>query len=165
MVLAGIAGLAISLITTPPLTLDPTLPLKPSLPDDVGEYVGEAFSFCQDLQCLRSRSGATLESDEPCPDCGGEMAVWSVGERQALPPDSILLRRQYVSPGGDTYQVGAVMSGVSRKALHNPNLCLKGMGYQIGERAVEQLDMRGARPHGRARKRSGRSHSEGRNSS
>jgi hypothetical protein len=61
----------------------------------------------------------------------GGAADLTLGERQALPPDTVILRKEYVGPGGDSTTVSVVLSGKEQKSIHRPQQCLPGQGYVI----------------------------------
>ena len=55
----------------------------------------------------------------------------SEAERQVLPADTGVIKRRYESPGGDWYQVTAVIGGRSRDSIHRPERCLPAQGFQM----------------------------------
>ena len=65
------------------------------------------------------------------PGFASERSGISEAERQGLPPDTEVVKCRYESPGGDWYQVTAVIGGRSRDSIHRPERCLPAQGFQM----------------------------------
>ena len=53
----------------------------------------------------------------------------SEAELTTLPKDTQFLKRVYITPSGDWYQVNVVIGGTSKSSIHRPELCLPSQGY------------------------------------
>ncbi|MCB1101470.1 MAG: exosortase-associated EpsI family protein [Kiritimatiellae bacterium] len=134
--LMALASLALA------FTVDPTMTdesgINPALPDRVGEWRGADVLYCQNPEHQATYLARDLEDLSTCPDCGGELATMSLIEKQILPADTIVLKKQYTSPLGGRVIVSLVMSGKERASIHRPEHCLTGGGSQIvGSHVIE----------------------------
>lgn len=55
----------------------------------------------------------------------------SIAEKLVLPPDTIIERKVYDSMTGDKILCSIVLSGVERRSIHRPEICLPGQGWTI----------------------------------
>ncbi|MCX7591035.1 MAG: EpsI family protein [Kiritimatiellae bacterium] len=128
-VLMSLAAALIALTGAPP---PPVPPPRVVLPDKVGEYRGEDVVFCQNEHCLQSFPTSIVRQGNPCPECGGELAPVSLGEKQGLPPDTIIIHKEYRKGRRDEiFYVSVVISGAEQKSIHRPQQCLPAQGYVI----------------------------------
>jgi len=116
-----------------------SLPVKPELPAGLGQWKGEDVYFCQNDQCLRNYSAGELNGSKVCKFCGGTLVqTWSLGEKNLLPADTVLLRKQYRDDSAASMMVTVVISGSEITSIHRPQMCLVGQGHQIvGQEKVE----------------------------
>ena len=115
-------------------TGDPPPPAPPprlALPERVGSYRGDEVLFCQNEQCLRSFAASNLTDRESCPVCGEKLDRMAPGEREGLPPDTLIAHRLYQDRRGRTFYVTVVVSGAEQKSIHRPQQCLPAQGYVI----------------------------------
>jgi hypothetical protein len=114
------------------VTLSDETALALSLPQRVGAWTGYDVVYCQNPRCRREFRTAEIEEENTCPACGSEgLAVMSLGERQLLPADTILLKKRYFNEAGDDIFVAVVFSGRERVSIHRPQICLKGQGRRL----------------------------------
>ena len=69
----------------------------------------------------------------------------SLGERQILPADTRILKRNYLRGDGLQLSATVVVSGKSRLSIHRPEMCLPGQGFNIQSSQVRELDLGGGR--------------------
>jgi EpsI family protein len=55
----------------------------------------------------------------------------SEAEKTILPTDTEFARKDYKSPEGDDIMCSIVLSGVERRSIHRPEICLPSQGYTI----------------------------------
>mgnify|MGYP000932369712 CR=1 FL=1 len=117
--------------------------VKVELPDQVGEWKGDEMRFCQAPACQESHFLSTLTNLTTCPKCGGKLDTMTKAERDLLPKDTLVLKKRYTAPGGETLFASVVMSGSERSSIHRPQLCLVGQGNQIVESTVVPVPIPG----------------------
>ena len=112
-----------------------------SLPNRVGEWIGEELSYCQNESCMKAFSVSELSGSKVCPSCGGEMVTtWALSEKRLLPADTVLIRKLYRSASKSSMVVSMVISSSEEVSIHRPQMCLTGQGYDIaGEQTREIL--------------------------
>ena len=135
--LALIAGTAALLASPRTLTGDPTGPVPLVLPDELGAWTGRDLLFCTSDQCGRSFLADELpqpgEDGAPraCPACGAALSAVSPGERNLLPASTPIFRRVYSRPGHPDVTATVVFSGMERRSIHRPQVCLVAQGNRI----------------------------------
>jgi hypothetical protein len=117
--------------------------VKTELPDKVGEWKGDEIRFCQNPACLEEFYLSELVDRNVCPECGGELAGMSKVEADILPDDTIIVKKKYTHPDGQSVFVSLVMSGKERSSIHRPQLCLAGQGNEITQSKVFDVPMEG----------------------
>ena len=65
------------------------------------------------------------------------------GEREALPPDTIISRRIYIGEDDFRIQMIGVLMGEDRTSIHRPEFCLTGQGCVIRESFAGEIDLEG----------------------
>lgn len=68
---------------------------------------------------------------DACPFCGSPLSVISVGEQTLLPESTPIFRKLYVRPGHPDVTATVVFSGMERRSIHRPQVCLVGQGNKI----------------------------------
>jgi len=111
------------------------------LPDQVGDWQGERFLYCQNPDCRKGWSVKELQDLTICPECGGRLDALTQAEKDALPLDTEMVKKRYIRDGeeGDELFVNIVLSGKSRSSIHRPQRCLIAQGSTIDE--TETLDI------------------------
>ena len=75
---------------------------------------------------------------DACPFCGSPLSTISVGEQTLLPEATPIFRKLYVRPGHPDITATVVFSGMERRSIHRPQVCLVGQGNKItGEYTYE----------------------------
>jgi len=128
--------------------------LAATLPQRVGEFVGDTPWYCHDEQCLKLsmesdlvRRGQKAEGPYVCPECGGALHPVSLGEESLLGGgEARMMKRVYRSPDGLSYTVNVVMTGRSHSTIHRPELCLPTQGFSMEEARLLALAPPGLRP-------------------
>lgn len=115
--------------------------IQRALPARVGPYVGHDVLFCQNEQCLRSFDARELENRTACPACGGRLDPVSLAERQALPPDTVIIKKQYGGIGLPAMMVSVVISSTEQKSIHRPQQCLPAQGFVIESQDVTDVPL------------------------
>lgn len=113
-----------------------TADVRRELPEQVGDWKGERIYYCQSELCMRSFSESELAGSDTCPECGGRLDQVSLGERNILPPDTIISRRLYQNQENESVTVTVVISGSERRSIHRPQQCLPAQGYAIERSSV-----------------------------
>jgi len=132
LILAVLIGAWITAAVMPDATPGKPAGISEALPDQIGAWKGENLFFCQNESCLRSFTEQTLGTNRVCPRCGGTIErTWSLAERRLLPKDTVLLKKVYHHPNGQSLTVSVVISGTERVSIHRPQMCLVGQGYDI----------------------------------
>jgi hypothetical protein len=110
-----------------------------TLPDRVGEWIGEDLSYCQNESCMKAVPVSELSGSKVCPTCGGEMVLtWALSEKRLLPADTVLVRKLYRCASKSSMVVSMVISSSEEVSIHRPQMCLTGQGYEIaGEKTRE----------------------------
>lgn len=125
-----LTGLALIMQADVPATSRTGIKLK--LPERVGSYEGQELLFCQSELCMKNFLASQIQgSNATCPACGGELDMVSLGEKRVLPPDTEILKKQYVNAEGRTISVSIVLSGKEQKSIHRPQQCLPAQGHLI----------------------------------
>ena len=137
LLLAG----TIALLASPrTLTGDPNGPVPLALPDELGSWTGRDLLFCSSDQCGRSFLADELPPPAPeagadapraCPACGAALSPVAPGERNLLPASTPLFRRVYSRPGHPDLTATVVFSGMERRSIHRPQVCLVAQGNRI----------------------------------
>lgn len=129
-VLSGLLlATAVSVRFGPTPRLDERLPVAMTLPRVVGEWTGESVSFCQYPACGARHVGET--DGQTCERCGHALGPLAAAERKNLPPDTMIVRKEYRDLSGERVNVAVVLSGGARSSIHPPQWCLPGQGYSI----------------------------------
>lgn len=123
-----------------------TADVRQELPENVGEWAGEAILYCQREQCMRSFLDSELKGARICPLCDGSLDKVSLGERNILPPDTIISRRQYRDGRGDWIIVTIVMAGSEQRSIHRPQQCLPAQGFAIEQTSRLTVPLAGRSP-------------------
>jgi len=66
----------------------------------------------------------------------------SVAEKTILPPDTEFARKLYQTLNGDVMNCQIVLSGGSRRSIHQPEICLPGQGWVISNTEVIQIPLK-----------------------
>ena len=165
--LAGAAALALILATLALVSGKRTIYGNPlcdiplNMPDTLGAYHGEELWFCQNDQCGRSFKKSDLETalanaaaeaaatntttaataaafPPPCISCNGELSLISIGEMRLLPDNTPIFRKEYSLDGKNPLVATVVFSGIERRSIHRPQICLVSQGNRItNERPME----------------------------
>ena len=115
--------------------------VKVELPDRVGDWKGDELRFCQAPACQETHFVSALTNLSVCPKCGGHLETMTKAERDLLPKDTLVLKKRYTSPAGETVFASIVMSGSERSSIHRPQLCLVGQGNEIVKSTVVPVEM------------------------
>lgn len=120
--------------------------IKMLLPEQVGKWHGEDVLYCHNASCQKEFRGQEIKGSNVCPACGGELSSISKAERDVLPPDTGLVRKQYVSSDGRVVFVSIVLSGKERSSIHRPQMCLIGQGHEIVRSITVPVPLDGRKP-------------------
>lgn len=121
------------------ITGNPTGDIPLVMPDKLGDYTSERVIFCVSDQCSRAFRESTLQiettgeiqSATTCPICGSDLSPVSIGEMKLLPDNTPIFRREYVREGSPSVQATVVFSGIERRSIHRPQICLVSQGNRI----------------------------------
>ena len=129
---ALLVGVAILLSGTRTIYGNPTGEVPLELPDALGPWRAERVSYCTSNQCARSWIESELgDAADRCPACGAPLAGISLGEINLLPDSTPIFRRVYRRAGHPDIMATVVFSGIERRSIHRPQVCLVGQGNRI----------------------------------
>ena len=117
--------------------------VKLALPERVGSWTGEDLFFCQNPVCQKEFRRHELKDTTICPACGEKLGPMTVGEKELLPPDTVIFKKEYTNPNGKHLFVSIVLSGKERASIHRPEVCLVGQGSEIEKNTVVDVPMTG----------------------
>lgn len=137
---------SLALATTVDVNVSDTAGIRLVLPDRVGEWRGDEIRYCLNKACQHVWLASQLTNIEVCPACGGPLGGMSYTEKQLLPPDTVILKKRYTNPLGDSLVVSIVLSGKERASIHRPQVCLVGQGREIVKSRVVEVPMEGRPP-------------------
>lgn len=123
-----------------------TADVRGELPETVGEWTGEAILYCQREQCMSSFTESELGRARTCPRCDAPLDQVSLGERNILPPDTIISRRKYLDGRGGLMTVTIVMAGGEQRSIHRPQQCLPAQGFAIEHTSLMTVTLAGRPP-------------------
>lgn len=128
------------------ITGRPTAPVTLKLPESIGRFEAESIGFCQNDNCAMSFELSKLDDPTRCPHCGAALDRISVGEQTLLPQDTPIFRKRYSAPDGREITVTVVFSGIERRSIHKPQVCLKAQGNSIRNESTLSIDIPGRNP-------------------
>ncbi|MGI5868055.1 MAG: exosortase-associated EpsI family protein [Kiritimatiellia bacterium] len=143
---------------------NPTGEIPLEMPAELGGYRAERIRFCTNDQCSRAfreselvmtnEVPATVEgeaasafSEDPgnlatnCLVCGSPLSAISIGEAKLLPDNTPIFRRVYLCEGSTPVQVTIVFSGIERRSIHRPQVCLVSQGNRITNEQPYDVDL------------------------
>ncbi|MBQ6103661.1 MAG: hypothetical protein IJL06_08325 [Kiritimatiellae bacterium] len=154
--LPGLAAAALfagaALLLSGPRTVwgNPTGEVPLELPDELGPWRAERVYYCTSNQCARSWLESQLAASptsqvagpedirhsvfgiqHSCPECGAPLAGISLGETTLLPDATPIFRRVYRRAGHPDIMATVVFSGIERRSIHRPQVCLVAQGNRI----------------------------------
>lgn len=103
------------------------------MPEKIDFYDSENILFCLNDQCANSFSESKLPADNKttCPYCNGELSHISIGEIKLLPVGTPIYRKEYSTGFGPQLQTTVVFTGLERRSIHRPQVCLVSQGNRI----------------------------------
>jgi len=113
------------------LTVDRTIPVRLDLPAELGPYRGVDLLYCQSEVCAKAFRSDTLRHLTNCPACSNALDRISFPEKARLPADIEISRKLYEAPGEPGITLTIVVSGLDRRGIHRPELCLPGQGSLV----------------------------------
>lgn len=116
------------------------------LPGTVGNYLGRGCLFCQNQLCARSLSSIDDNGEKLCKLCGSQLSTISIAEKTSLPPDTVIVKKRYVDPSGESIFAMVVATGKERRSIHRPETCLPAQGNSIERSRCLTVDIPGRRP-------------------
>ncbi len=78
-----------------------------------------------------SKAGVEMHLPETALGFSGKNQPISEGERVLLPSDTEIVKKLYTNPQGELMYFQIVLSGVDRRSIHRPEICLTGQGWQV----------------------------------
>lgn len=118
-----------------------------TLPPSLGDWTGRDRYFCQNPVCLKSVVLDTPpDEDSVCSHCGGNLHPISLGERNILPSDTKIVRKEYVHHEHPRISVTLVASGHEQRSIHRPEQCLPAQGYVIQSKKQLRIPLAGRPP-------------------
>lgn len=156
VVVGGVCVLTVAVfagnLSMPAPVFDSSSFVASSLPETVGEFVGDVPWFCHNPQCLTVTEERTLSTagnrngaDFVCPSCGEKLHKVSLGELSDLPKDTVIIKRNYRSADGLVYAVSVVIGGRQRNSIHRAELCLPAQGYVMLDAERVPLSLAGGK--------------------
>jgi hypothetical protein len=120
--------------------------IKVALPDRVGDWQGTEILYCQSRECQKDCRASDVGSSNTCPFCGSTVGPMTLSEKEILPGDTVLLRKEYKNPAGKRVYATIVLSGKERVSIHRPQVCLVGQGNEIAHTAELEVPLEGRKP-------------------
>lgn len=80
-------------------------------------------------------------------DYVGEDRLIPEGDRNALPPDTTIAVRDYTATDEFGVRLMGVLMGTDRTSIHQPEFCLKGLGYRIIGSELGSISVMGPKPY------------------
>lgn len=120
--------------------------VKVLLPERVGDWQGAELLYCQNRACQKECGAGEADGSNTCPICGSPLSPMTYAEKDLLPADTILTRKQYSSPSGKRLFVTIVLSGKERVSIHRPQICLVGQGHEIARSEALAVPLEGRKP-------------------
>ena len=107
------------------------------LPPVIRDFRSEVPLFCHNESCLVVIEVETLPAETKpgnevplkCPACGSPLYRKSLGETTDTPGDTVILKRNYSSGDGMTYNMNVVIGGRNRYSIHRAEQCLPAQGF------------------------------------
>lgn len=120
------------------------LSVRLDLSSQFGEWNGADIFFCQNEKCMKSFAAGELKGVNICKSCGSHLVLsWSLGEKNLLPPDTMLLKKEYSNKSGMVMLVTVVIAGSEITSIHRPQMCLVGQGYRIVAQETLEIPIKG----------------------
>ena len=116
------------------------------LPDKVGDWQGSEILYCQNRDCQKNFRASEISISNTCPACGSAVGPMTLSEKEILPADTVLLRKEYTSPSGRRVYATIVLSGKERVSIHRPQVCLVGQGNEITHSEEISVPLEGRNP-------------------
>jgi EpsI family protein len=91
-------------------------------------------------------AGVVMDLPERVGYFTGKWVGASPAEIAILPPDTQIVRREYVDMTGDRIMASIVLSGGEKRSIHKPEICLPGQGWNIRGGQVEKIVLNDGRP-------------------
>ncbi len=136
-----------ALAFTVDITVSEEAGIQTVLPDQVGEWRGSGLWFCQNYECATSFTDDELAgATNTCSKCTGTLDRVSFAEKEILPADTFLRKKQYTSPAGEIIFVSLVLSGKERTSIHRPEECLVGQGNEVVAHNIISVPLPGRAP-------------------
>ncbi|PAW77393.1 MAG: hypothetical protein B9S32_11640 [Verrucomicrobia bacterium Tous-C9LFEB] len=88
-----------------------------------------------------SEAGVVMDLPYRIASYWGSREEISLAEKLVLPPDTIIERKVYDSLTGDKILCSIVLSGVERRSIHRPEICLPGQGWTIRASSVVPVQL------------------------
>lgn len=149
--LALVVGTGLYLGRPRTITGNPTGEIPLEMPATLGGYTAERILFCTNDQCSRAYRESQLAAatnapaSSACPACGSSLSPISIGEAKLLPDNTPIFRREYVQEGRPAVQATVVFSGIERRSIHRPQVCLVSQGNRITNEYPYDVDLGGGR--------------------
>lgn len=80
-------------------------------------------------------------------DYVGEDRLIPEGDRNALPPDTTIAVRDYTATDEFGVRLMGVLMGTDRTSIHQPEFCLRGLGYTIVGSELDTISVTGPEPY------------------
>lgn len=88
-----------------------------------------------------SEAGVVMDLPYKVGTYWGSREEMSLAEKIQLPPDTLIERKVYDSLTGDKILCSIVLSGVERRSIHRPEICLPGQGWTIRSSTTEPIEL------------------------
>lgn len=113
------------------------------LPEGACEWHGVELRFCIDRTCGAAYTANQLEDLTVCPKCGGPLDSMNWAEKDMLPADTQVTKKNYTHPGGLSLGAAIVLSGNDRSSIHRPEVCQVAAGNTINRKRLISVPIEG----------------------
>ena len=147
IILGLMAILSVALATTVNVRITNEAGIKVEMPTQAGHWQGREVRFCLSSGCYKQSFEDEWKDRDVCPYCGGRRFKMSRSEKDLLPPDTDMLKKQYVNEEKQrSVFASIVLSGKERASIHRPQVCLVGQGREIVSSHVLEIPLEGRPP-------------------
>ncbi|MFC1497328.1 exosortase-associated EpsI family protein [Verrucomicrobiota bacterium] len=117
--------------------------IRLELPSEISGYRGYVRKYCQNELCMKTFLETQLHGSNFCPTCSGDLSEASIGEKKLLPPDTIMVKKEYINDAEERMSVSIVLSGRKQKSIHRPQQCMPSQGHVIENSRVISVPIEG----------------------
>lgn len=145
LALVGLTSLALDFSR---VTTSDVAGVQTRLPERIGALEGFDILYCHQHGTVDRVFEDRIENLPVCPEsgCGHKLELKSRGEKIALPPDTVIVKKRYRAEEQVPITATVVLSGEDRSSFHRPRKCIQAQGHTIHAERNLQIDLPGRKP-------------------